>query len=376
MAKIVVLGAGMVGKAIARDLSTKYDVTSVDINEYELVKLKADFGIKTIKADLSKTEIVAEIVANFDLVVGAVPGFMGYKTVETVISAGKNIIDISFFPEDLFGLDALAKEKGVTAIVDFGVAPGMPNFILSYHYERMKINNFEYYVGGLPFARTFPFQYKAPFSPVDVIEEYTRPARYKENEHILVKPAMSDIEYMNFDEVGTLEAFNTDGLRSLLRTMNIPNMKEKTLRYPGHIDLIKAFSAAGFFSEDKISIKGQEIKPMDFTSKILFDKWKLNDSDDEFTVMRIIIEGIEDNQNVKYVYDLFDKRDKLSGISSMARTTGFAATSAVNLFLEGKFNQIGICPPEYLGKTEDNYNFILNYQKERNIIYKKEKITC
>ena len=237
----------------------------------------------------------------------------------------------------------------------------------------MKVLNFEYYVGGLPFARTFPFQYKAPFSPVDVIEEYTRPARYKENNHIVIKPAMSDTEYINFDEIGTLEAFNTDGLRSLLHTLDVPNMKEKTLRYPGHIDLIKALTAAGFFSDNYIKINGNEIKAIDFTSKLLFDKWKLNDTDDEFTVMRIIIEGIENNNKVKYVYDLFDRRDKLSGISSMARTTGFSATAAVNLFLEGKYNQKGISPPEYLGKTEENYNYILNYLKQRNIFYNLSK---
>ena len=373
MAKIVVLGAGMVGKAMARDLASKFDVCSVDINEIELKKLNNDYGIKTIKADLSNQSTITEIVSDFDLIVGAVPGFMGYKTVETVIKSGKNIIDISFFPEDLFGLDELAKEKNVTAIVDFGVAPGMPNFLLSYHYERMKVLNFEYYVGGLPFARTFPFQYKAPFSPVDVIEEYTRPARYKENNHIVIKPAMSDTEYINFDEIGTLEAFNTDGLRSLLHTLDVPNMKEKTLRYPGHIDLIKALTAAGFFSDNYIKINGSEIKAIDFTSKLLFDKWKLNDTDDEFTVMRIIIEGIENNNKVKYVYDLFDRRDKLSGISSMARTTGFSATAAVNLFLEGKYNQKGISPPEYLGKTEENYNYILNYLKQRNIFYNLSK---
>ncbi len=373
MTKIVVLGAGMVGKAMARDLSANYDVTSVDFNSDELKKFNADFGIKTIKADLSNSDTIKSIVKDYDLVVGAVPGFMGYNTVKSVIEAGKNIIDISFFPEDLFGLDELAKSNNVTAIVDFGVAPGMPNFLLSYHNELMKIINFEYYVGGLPFERTFPFQYKAPFSPVDVLEEYTRPARYKENNHIISKTAMSDTEYMNFDNVGTLEAFNTDGLRSLLRTMDIPNMKEKTLRFPGHIELIKAFSAAGFLNENEVEVKDTKIKPIDFTSKLLFDKWKLHDSDDEFTVMRIIIEGDENGKMVKYVYDLFDRRDKNSGISSMARTTGFAATSAVNLLIEGKFDRKGICPPEYVGKSEENYKFILDYQKERNIIYKMSR---
>ena len=120
----------------------------------------------------------------------------------------------------------------VTAIVDFGVAPGIPNLLLGYHQNTMKIDVYKCYVGGLPKKRTMPFQYKAPFSPVDVIEEYTRPARYVVNGEIVVKEALSEPEFLEFDEIGTLEAFNTDGLRSLLFTNDIPNKIEKTLRYP------------------------------------------------------------------------------------------------------------------------------------------------
>ena len=128
-------------------------------------------------------------------------------------------MDISFFPEDVLQLDKLAKEKNVTVITDCGVAPGISNFIIGRYNEEMKINSFECYVGGLPKERKTPFQYKAPFSPVDVIQEYIRPARLVENGNIVTKPALSEREWMHFDEVGELEAFNTDGLRSLIYTM-------------------------------------------------------------------------------------------------------------------------------------------------------------
>ena len=107
----------------------------------------------------------------------AVPGFMGYKTLEAVITAGKHVVDISFFPEDALELDALAKEKGVTVITDCGVAPGMSNFILGRYNAEMNVTAFECYVGGLPKERKPPFEYKAPFSPVDVIQEYIRPGK-------------------------------------------------------------------------------------------------------------------------------------------------------------------------------------------------------
>ena len=133
--KIVVLGAGLVGNVMAIDLNKDHDVTSVDINEDALNKLNAEHGIQTLKADLSDGQVIQDIVKDFDLVIGSVPGFMGYEMLRNVILAGKDIVDISFFPEDPFGLDELAKEHGVTAVMDCGVAPGMGNIILGYHNE-------------------------------------------------------------------------------------------------------------------------------------------------------------------------------------------------------------------------------------------------
>ncbi|MDT3739986.1 MAG: saccharopine dehydrogenase C-terminal domain-containing protein [Candidatus Kapabacteria bacterium] len=372
MAKIIVLGAGMVGSAMAKDLSTQHEVTSVDFNQTNLNSLK-DFNIKTLIADLSKPEKVKELVQNFDIVLGAVPGFMGYKTIEAVIEDGKDIVDISFFPEDCFGLDEKAKSNGVTAIVDFGVAPGIPNLLLGYHQGKMQINDYKCYVGGLPKARTLPFQYKAPFSPVDVIEEYTRPARYVSGGQIVVKEALSEPEYLEFGEIGTLEAFNTDGLRSLLFTNDIPNKIEKTLRYPGHIDIIKVLIKAGFFSEDEMNFNGIEIKPRDYTSAILFDKWKLQPEEDEFTVMRIIFEGIEHGENIHYEYNLLDRYNPETKISSMARTTGYSGTAAVNLLANGLYKNHGINPPEYVGRDDKAVDFVFEYLIERGIIYKSKR---
>jgi saccharopine dehydrogenase-like NADP-dependent oxidoreductase len=272
-------------------------------------------------------------------------------------------------PEDVTPLDKLAKQSNVTAIMDFGVAPGIPNFIAGYYYERMKINNFEYMVGGLPKVRTFPFEYKAPFSPIDVIEEYTRPARYVENGVMINKPAMSDSELINFDKVGTLEAFNTDGLRSLIYTLpNIPNMKEKTLRYPGHIKLIQSLITAGFFDKKTIKIGNSEIVPFEFTTKILFDQWKLGQTEPEFTVMRIKLTG--DTEEI--IYELYDEYDPIEKLSSMARTTGFTGTSGAELILQKIFTKKGIFPPELVGKDEKCFNFVLDYLEKRNVIYRKE----
>lgn len=369
MSKIIVLGAGLVGKAMAIDLAKKFDVTSADISPAALKEVEK-YGIKTQETDLTDLKALKSIVQSFDLVVGAVPGFLGFQTVRTVIDAEKNMVDISFFPEDPFELDELAKQKNVVVVTDCGVAPGMGNIILGYHNRRMNINHYECLVGGLPLVREWPYEYKAVFSPIDVIEEYTRPARYVQHKELVIKEALSDPELIHFHEIGTLESWNSDGLRSLIKTMpNIPNMIEKTLRYPGCIEYLRVLRESGFFSYDEIEVKGVKIRPIDVTAKLLFPKWKLKPGEEEFTVMRIRLAGEQNGQLKTIQYNLLDRTDKQTNTLSMARTTGYTCTAAVNLVLDGKFSRKGISPPEFLGEEENNFQFILNYLKERGVIY-------
>lgn len=371
--KITLLGAGMVGSAMAIDLSEEFQITLVDLDQTKLEKIKNRFPLEIIIGDLADPNLISDVIKDAELVVGAVPGFMGYETLKSVILEGKNVVDISFFDEDPFDLDQLAKDKNVTAVVDCGVAPGMSNIILGYHQKSMEIDEYECLVGGLPFQRTWPYQYKAPFSPSDVIEEYTREARYVEDGHIVYKPALSEPEYVEFENIGTIESFNTDGLRSLIKTMKIPNMKEKTLRYPGHIEYMRVLRDSGFFSKDEIEVKGTKIRPLDFTSKLLFPLWELKDEEPEFTVMRIRIKGREKNTRKEYVYHLFDTFDKKSKTTSMARTTGYTCDAVAKLILDGKFNRKGICPPEFVGAEGNCYRLIEAYLRERNIIYNREE---
>lgn len=367
--KIAVLGAGMVGRAIALDLATTNEVASFDLNQVNLAELKSrNPSIHTKAANLTDYSSYTEMLSSFDVVVTAVPGFMGYKTLEAVINAGKNVVDISFFPEDVLQLDKLAKEKNVTVITDCGVAPGMSNFIIGRYNEEMKVESIECYVGGLPKERKPPFQYKAPFSPVDVIQEYIRPARLVEKGKIVTRPALSERELLQFDKAGELEAFNTDGLRSLIYTMkHIPDMKEKTLRYPGHIDLIIAMQQAGFFDTMPLRINETDISPLEFTSKILVNQWKLEAEEQEFTVMKVIVRSNEKTIE----YNLYDEYDAASKLSSMARTTGYTCTAAVNLIGRNLFKEKGVFPPELVGNNKNCFEFVLEYLQQRNVIWKK-----
>lgn len=370
---IAVLGAGMVGRAIALDLAKDHEVTSFDLDGLNLETVKQiNPSVNTVVADLSMFTEYKQWLEPFDIVVTAVPGFMGYQTLEAVINAGKNVVDISFFPEDAFSLAKLAEAKQVTAITDCGVAPGASNFIIGRYNEEMKVNSFECYVGGLPKERKPPFQYKAPFSPVDVIQEYIRPARLVEKGVVVTKPALSDREIIAFDPIGELEAFNTDGLRSLVFTMkNIPEMKEKTLRYPGHIDLVIALKQAGFFDISPLRIKETNISPLEFTSQLLVNEWKLQPEEEEFTVMKLIIKGEKNGKQKTIEYSLLDRYDKITKTSSMARTTGYTCNAAVNLLAKKMFVSEGIFPPELIGKDKHCFEFVMNYLRERNVNWKK-----
>jgi lysine 6-dehydrogenase len=364
---IVVLGAGRVGSAIAADLSADYSVTAVDADASRLSGLAEQHSLLTTVADLSDVSAVRQAIGAADLVVGAVPGFMGFQTAETVIRSGKHYVDISFFNEDPFRLDEAAKAAGVTAVVDCGVAPGLDNILLGYHHGRMRVTAFECLVGGLPVKRHWPFEYKAPFSPIDVIAEYTRPARLVRDGRHVVLPALSEPELIDFPGVGQLEAFNTDGLRTLLHTLPVRDMAERTLRYPGHCELMRIFRETGFFREDPVDAGGVSVRPLDLTANLLFPHWKAGADEEEFTLMRVTITGEKEGKPARAVYHLLDHNDTVTHTSSMARTTGYTCTAVARLVVEGKYRRAGIIPPEYVGEDEGCFRFILGHLATRGI---------
>mgnify|MGYP006282239701 CR=1 FL=1 len=370
--RVIVLGAGLVGGPMALDLAKddEYDVSITDIQQDKLNKFTGISNIQTIQADLSQPLKVKELVGEFDFVLNAVPGFIGFQTVKAVIEAGRNIIDIAFFPENLFDLDELAREKGVIALSDIGVAPGMSNVLIGYADAQLdRTTKAVIYVGGLPKIREWPYEYKAVFSPADVLEEYTRPARYIENGKEVIKPALSGSELLNFKGVGTLEAFNSDGLRSLATTISADFMIEKTLRYPGHIDIMKVLRYTGFFNKEEIELDGKKIRPLDFTSALLFPKWKLKEGDEDITIMKIEVEGIQDGQQKTYLWELYDEYDPESGIHSMARTTGYTATMALRMVDKGLYTRKGMSAPEFIGSHPKCVEFLLKGLEERGVSY-------
>ncbi len=372
--KAIVLGCGLVGNEIARDLArdSEFAVTAVDINTRALSALGDTPGIITVEANLAERDNLTQLVKEHDIAVVAVPGFMGYQTLEAVIDAGTHAVDISFTPEDTLKLHDRARRAGVIAVVDCGVAPGLSHVLVADASSQLdSIELVAIYAGGLPANPEPPWNYKAVFSPLDVIEEYTRPARIVREGKIVTVDALSEVEFIQLPGIGTLEAFASDGLRSLLTTIKADRMYEKTLRYPGHAEKMRGLREAGMFGKDAIEVGGVAVRPIEVISKLLFPSWKLREGDEDLTVLRVIVDGTKDGQKLSHTFDLVDHYDRERQTTSMARTTGYMATSVARLIRDGAFTRKGISPPESLGTEESCYRTLMQLLDARGIVVKQ-----
>ena len=357
----------MVGGFIARTLAADpaLGVMLVDRDPGCLAACQGEAALSTMQADLSDSDVIRSVIEDADLVIGAVPGHMGYFVLQTVLGAGKNCVDISFFPEDALSLDGLARQRGSMAITDCGVMPGLGGMLgarlaADLEAEGALPTHLKIMVGGLPRLRRRPLEYKAPFSPIDVLEEYTRPARLREWGHEVEYPALSGVEPVDLPGIGALEAFNTDGLRTLLTTLAIPNMAEKTLRYPGHAEKMRLLRDLGFFDSDPVQLSsGESISPLDLSAVLLEGVWRLDPGEEEFTVMRVEVTASIGDQQLLRSVDLLDSTDPATGDSSMARTTGWPAVLAAKLMLDGAWQRPGVTPSELMGLDAGSWEFML-----------------
>jgi lysine 6-dehydrogenase len=370
--KVLVLGAGMVGAAIARDLAADPDceVHLADVSADALARARSQASIVTTLADLADPARVSNLARGFDLVLGALPSAIGLAAMRAVLEAGRDHVDISFMPEDARVLETLARERGVTAVFDCGVAPGLSHMLCGRAAALLApCESLAIYVGGLPAERRWPYEYKAGFAPRDVIEEYTRPVRLVEQGRLVVKEALSEPELLDFPGLGTLEAFNTDGLRSLVSTLRVPDMKEKTLRYPGHVALMRVLRETGFFSKDTLTVGGTAVRPLDVTAALMFPRWTYADGEADLTVMRVEAVGVEarTGRRVRLTWELLDRYDPASRLRSMSRVTAFPACAVARLIAARSFKRPGVAPPELLGAEPALFDAVLSDLQARGV---------
>lgn len=372
--RVVVLGAGRVGRAIAWDLSTDFSVTAVDRDGRSLAWLAAR-GIETVRADASDPQGLADAVKEAAWVVNALPGPLGFSVLRMLVELGREVVDISFMPEDPRPLDSLARRQNVRVAVDCGVAPGFSHLVLGFWYaQASELSRFTCYVGGLPKERVLPWEYKAPFSPVDVLEEYTRPARLRRDGRVITLPAMAEPELINVPGVGTLEAFLTDGMRTALHTIPIWAMEEKTLRYPGHRDKVLLLRQSGLLSNEPVEVAGVRVAPLAVTAQVLGEAWRFEDNEPDVTVMKLEGRGVFRGRKELRSLVLFDAYDPDTGLSAMARTTGFTATAVLRALHQGLHREPGILLPEVLGQDPAITRSVADALRRRGVAIHGEEL--
>jgi len=373
--KAVQLGCGLVGSVIARDLAMDYDVTVVDLNEKALEALKSKVpSIRTVVGSCTDRELLEPLLRDADIVTAGVPGRFGYKMMETVIDLGKDLSDISFMAEDFELLDGLAKEKGVVVVPDIGVAPGMSNYLMGRGCALLdEVEDAVIYVGGIPEKKVPPFNYQVTWSPADVIEEYTRPARFVEDGKPVTVEAMDRLTLREFPKVGELETFITDGLRSLIKNLKAKRMEERTLRWPGHVEQMRLLRSMGLFDETPRKLGGVEVVPRDIACDLLFPMWKMEPEkgDRDLTIMQVEVHGFKGKDEITYTWDLWDRFDENSWTNSMGRCTGCTCAIFARAIHKGLIKEKGVLAPEKLAADDALYEFVMKEQAARGLVYKE-----
>jgi saccharopine dehydrogenase-like NADP-dependent oxidoreductase len=376
MPRLVVLGAGLIGGVLARELASEdgFNVAVFDADAGALERLGRGSDLSVHRADLSKPAAISAAVADADAVVGALPGVLGFAMLRAVVEAGKPIADISFSPEDPLQLEALARERGSTAIVDCGVSPGLSNFAVGIAMRELDpVEDVRIYVGGLPVERRWPYEYSVVFSATDVVEEYTRPARVFEEGRLVTRPALSEIERIDVPGVGTLEAFLTDGLRTLLRTVPARSMREKTLRYPGHARKMEVLRETGFFDEAPLELAGGvRVSPRQVTERLLTRAWRRDEGAEEFTYLKVVVTGRRSGASVRTTFELLDRTDASTGTTSMARTTAFPCAAAARMLARGEYRDPGVRPLELLAADREAARRFAAYLSPKGIALREE----
>jgi len=375
MNKLVIQGAGLVGRAIAFDLYNEYQITVIDIDSKCLASLSANLpNIETIEADLSTEEQIILLIKDADLVIGALPPSIGVNALRAVIDAGKNSVNITTLLGDTRELDLLAKKKGVTAIIDAGIAPGLSNLILGHHVEQMDVIDYECFFGALPVASEWPLYHQDFYPLSEVLHEYLRPAEVVVQGEMSTRMPLDSFEQLNFPGLGVMEAIHYNGLGTLLDTMKgkIQNMSQKMLRFPPHLNYIRSLYHSGFLGNEIISLeRGGEARVFDITAKVLEPLMRFKKNDNDYIALRIVIR----HSDKTYVYHLLDQYDDRTQLSAMSRTTGYTCTAMARLLLKGDFYQTGVISPEILGAQPKCFTQIIRDLTSRGLVFNVEQIS-
>ena len=372
--EILVLGYGNIGSVLAKDLAENMPSTEVVIAgrhrnmAEETAAVINRKNVTGIGLDADKYHLLVDAMKKFDLVIGALPGDVGYRSVKAAIEAKVDMVDVSYMPENPLMLDEDALKAGVAVVPDCGVAPGLSNLLVGHAVSKLdEVESIRMMVGGLPEEPVPPLGYVVTWSVANLLDEYSRKAKIVKNGEVVVVEALTGLEEIEFPGVGKLEAFYTDGLRTLLHTVKgVRNMWEKTLRYPGHAEKIKMLEALGFFDEDPIDVRNTRLPPREVTIELLKKKLQRSEIKD-ILAMKVDVSGIAEGSRRRYSYHLLDRYDTENRITAMARTTAYPASIIGQLIASKAIEEKGVIPLEKLGAKERLFNKILLELEKRQV---------
>ncbi len=368
--KVLVVGSGKVGSEIARDLARSSEVDSVIVADAQPKNLKNVRGhekIKTRRLDISQRKPLLAAMRSVDLICGALPGRLGFQLMTIAVEAHRDLVDISYTPENLFKLHGKTRDQENIIVPQCGVAPGFTNMCVGDACRRLgTITKVRVFVGGLPQNPTPPLNYRIVFSLEDVINEYSRPARIIINGKEKLVDALSGRGFLNFPGVGRLEYFITDGLGSLPRSFpNVREMYEYTLRYPGHAEMMNTLRVLRFFDNKEVQVNGVAITPRKLSIALLKDAMSLGRPED-LLALRVEVEG-KLGKKTLISYRILDYYDPRSKVSAMARTTAYPCTSIALLVGQRKLRSVGVVPPERIAKDLQHFGFVLSRLRSRGV---------
>jgi len=379
--KVLILGCGNIGSVAAEDLAkslSSIQVVVADKNEARAKDVAERIGgsnVSWIQLDVTNPSNLANALKDFDLVMGFLPGKLGYRLAGACIDAGKDLVDVSYMSENPLALTDNAIKANITIAPDCGLAPGISNILVGHAAGKLdKVQTVHIMVGGLPEKPVPPLNYVITWSPENLIDEYMRKARIVKEGKIIEVEALSGLEEIEFPEFGKLEAFYTDGLRTLPQTVtDAYDMWEKTLRYPGHAEKIKLLKTLGFFEEEQIDVEGVSVSPRKLTVKLFEQKLRKPEVKD-IVALKVEVSGVKNGMQTRYVYHLLDHYDEKRGITAMARTTAYSASIIAQFMLKKALKEKGVVPTEKIGKNNALFQLFLDELEKRGIRITEENM--
>ncbi len=379
--KVLILGCGNMGSVAAEDFAKSMKSVEVHVADKNVARAKevaeriGTDNVSWIQLDTSNHSELVSALENYDLAMGFLPGSLGYRLVEACVYVGRDLVDVSYMSENPLTLNGKALRANVIIVPDCGLAPGISNILVGNALRRLdSVQTVRIMVGGLPETPVPPLGYVITWSPESLIDEYTRKARIIKDGKIVDVEALNGLEEVEFPNVGSLEAFYTDGLRTLLHTVNnVDSMWEKTLRYPGHAEKVRFLKTLGFFDERQIAVEGVSLSPRKLTVKLLEQKlWKPEIKD--IVTLKVEVSGIKNGKQIRYTYHLSDRYDEKRGITAMARTTAYPASIVARLILRKAVRDKGVVPLEKLGMHEEFFQAFLDELEKREVIITEEEV--